>query len=522
MNALRLLVVVVVSAATLARAQSVPELESLRAGFEAKRREADGELLTLAENYHSFLNKQLPALQAQGNLEAILSLQEELKNPGEAKLRSHPELQRAQERFHSNQERLMAARSAKLLALADLYRKNLQETMAALTKLGRLDDALKVKEELSRLGGPLDVPKPNLALAAARNRECLSWLEEALVQVKEVAEEKVRNRLWRDLSIAHAKAGDFKQAVAIARKIADPSVEGEAIAEIAGQQARLRDFDQATALAKTAPNKWDQERALAQIVAIQRQAGQLAQAEKLAVKVQSPAGAALCAIDLAETLRQKGDVTGFQAQIDQAKVLAQSIAEEGAMKEVFSKLVTAEVKAGQVDSAKATAKLYRGHRFGDPLLAVISTQARLGDYSGANATFNAAGFSMFPACLAVASIAVAQADAGKFEEANRSANRLWYSDHKLIALASVAAKKGDLQAARTAAEGLLTADHMDGNRSERYGRALAPTAVLQAKLEGDAAARQWARSQSDPVVRCLVLIALGESRIQPAPALPRL
>lgn len=501
-----------------AQTEGPAELERLRSAFQERVKQTDGELLTLVANYRSFLEKQSAALQAKGDLEAVLMLKQEVTNPGESKWERYPELRRAQEVFLSNQERLTAGRSGKIVALADLYRKNLQELMTALTKAGRLDDALKIKEELGRQGGPVEFPRPNLALAASQNKAAIALFEEAVPLAKGVQDEKVRNRLWRDLAIAYGRAGDFKQAAVIARRISEPSVEGRAFSEIALQQARLGDVDAAIALAKSAPGTWDQERALAGIASLQRQAGRGSLVDRTVAQIRAPAGTALCAIDVAESLWQKGDSAGFQKQLDQAKSVAQSLGEQQEMKEVFGRLAEVEVRAGRVDAAKETAKLYRGHSFGHPLLAVIATQAELGDYRGANETFNSARFTMYPACLAVASIADAQANAGKFEEATRNANRLWYSDHKLIALASVATKKGDLTAARSAVEGLLTADHMDGNRMERYGRALAPTAVLQAKLEGDAAAAQWARSLSDPVVRCLALIALGESRIQVAPS----
>lgn len=501
-----------------AQAQVV-ELENLRTGFELRTGEYDEPLQRLAASYRKHLESLIASAQANGDLNAVLVVKEELADPGEAEgAEALPELNRAREVFLANRERLLGERAEKLAALTGMYRKNLQELMATLTRAGRLDDAVIVKTELQKAEQPKETPQPNLTLAAARNAECFALLEEAGGVIKDIPDEKARNRILRDLAAAFAKAGDGKRALGVARKISDPMFRARAVAGIAVEQATRGEMERAILTAKLAQEPFQEDYALARIAAIQLQSGQMPAAAVTASKIKGDAGAALYAVDLGLALRGQGDTSGFQRQIEAAKSLALKLEKQDEWKEVYAKIVVAQAQAGQVDAAKATAAQYRGHVFGHPLIALIGAQAEAGDYRGANETFGQAKFSMFPACLSVALIAEAQADAGKFDEAWATASRLWYSDHKLIALAAVATKKGDLPAARAAAEGLLTADHMDGYRPERFGRALAPTGVLQAKLEGLGPSLQWARGLADPSVRSLALIALGESLLQPAMA----
>jgi|GEM_PF-6667179 len=340
-----------------------------------------------------------------------------------------------------------------------------------------------------------------------------AWLDEAKAELTKLQPGQVKDRIAKDLSAAYAKAALFDSAFTLVPLIGDVNPRGRALVQIATEQASNGDFAAALKTAEQAPDSTARGLALVAVAGAQMRQGDEVGARATAAKTSNTAATALFRVEEAVACQRRTDPDGFRDKIQQAVTFARTLTEQGEMKQAFKAIVVAQTKAGYLNEAKTTATLYSGHRFGAPLLDIIDAQAEMGDFKGAEASFASSGFTMYPACLAVASIADAMADAGRHADAEANAKRLWYEDHKLAALANVATKAGKLSAARAAAAAILTSDHLDGDRSERYARALAPTAALQAKLEGDAAAATWARKLPDPVARCLSFIALAESKL---------
>lgn len=359
---------------------------------------------------------------------------------------------------------------------------------------------------LARSGSGAITPTKEVAQARA-------WLDDAKVELTKLQPGQVKDRITKDLAAAYAKATSFDSAFALVPLIGDINPRGRALVQIATEQALSSDFAAALKTAEQAPDPTARGLALVAVAGVQMRQGDEAGARATAAKTSNAAATALFRVEEAIACQRRSDPDGFLQKIQGALALARTLTEQSDMKQAFKAIVVAQTKAGYLNEAKTTATLYAGHRFGNPLLDIIDAQAEMGDFKGAEASFASGGFTMYPACLAVASIADAMADAGRHVDAEANAKRLWYEDHKLAALANVATKAGNLSAARAAATSILTSDHLDGDRSERYARALAPTSALQAKLEGDAVATTWVRALPDPVARCLSFIAMAESKL---------
>jgi hypothetical protein len=205
----------------------------------------------------------LPGKQAKGDLEAILALKEESNRPGQTKLdNACPELQQAQKLFLTNREKLVLARTEKVTALAALYRKSLEDLVVTLTQAGRIDEAIAAKEEIKRLGTNAEVPKSAGGPLTTPDKGRLLWLAEAKVAAQKASDEKIKNKLWRDLAGAFALCGDDAQSDFCAKRISDPTIRGEAVVEVATAQAERGKSDQAIVTARSAPGAWDTDRAL--------------------------------------------------------------------------------------------------------------------------------------------------------------------------------------------------------------------------------------------------------------------
>lgn len=488
------------------------ELETLRRGYQLRLAELDADLNALTANYTRHLQGLLPAQQAKGNLEAILALKEEINRPGQSKLKTaFPELQQAQKLYLSNRERLTLIRTEKVTSLAGIYRRSLEDLVVTLTQAGRIDEAIAAKEEIELLGTKAEVPKASPGPLTTPEKNRVLWLLEAKTAAQKAGDEKVQDKLWRDLARAFANCGEDAQSDFAAKRISNPAIRGEAAVAVSTVQAARGAFDKAIVTARSAPETWDTDRALVEIAKIQLSGGLEASAQKTSSLIKGKAGSALHAVIQANVLRQKGDSAGYNKKMAEAIATAQGLTVEAEMEGVFRTIAVAQVKAGDAAGAKHTATLYHGPKFGTPLIAIIGAQAEMGDFRGANETFGGAGFSKHPACLAGTLIADAQAARGDFAGANRTAQGLSYAGPRMKAVAAVATKKGDLAAARQAAAALLSSEEEEGNHSDAYARALAPTVALQAKLEGTEAALKYARSLKDPVAQCLGLIALAEA-----------
>ncbi len=507
------------AALALPAAGQVAEMAGLQSGMQSKIKELDQPLEALESNYRRHLQTMADDLQSKGDLDGTLAVVVEGKAPGKtATGDKFPALKQAQQLFLTTREKLQAERTEKKGGLLSAYVKALQDLTVTLTKAGRVDDALMVRAEAGRVAAS---PELSQAAAAAATKpdptkpgaEITRLVEEARVACTKVDEEKVRNHLYLDLAVCCGRAGLMKEAESMARKISDSGLKDAALVNLAAMETSQGRADEALKKAKATDDKFMRDRALADSAAVLLEKRQASEAAKMAGLIQTEGGKALHAVTLAEELKRQGDKAGYDRHMQEAIKLAESLKGEEEMNKVYAKIVTSMVNAGKAGEAKSLALLYRGNKFGTPFLSIIRAQADAGDFGAARATMNAAGFTMYPSCVAGAIIARAQADKGRYNDARATAQGVGYTDHKFIALTYVACAEGDLAAARSAAEAIFKSHHMDGNRQERYGRALAQTVVLQAKKEGLAAALAFTRALPDPTVRCLCLAALVDGKL---------
>lgn len=368
-------------------------------------------------------------------------------------------------------------------------------------------------------------PKLNYPLL---RKHCLTWLTDARAEALQVADEKPRAALLADLartfasfsdhdaSLGRGRASALDQAVSVARSIPDDAIRARAFARIAAEQAGLGDIAGAISIAKKAGSKDQIDDGLLAIATAELAKGNTSSALKIGDQIESKQDKAILLVERARVELKQGRKDAFQKLADEAKNILTTVATESMPG--FRALAVLLVEAGDAAAAKALVPFYKGHRFGTPLIVIVETQAKKGDFSGAHSTYNQAGFTMYPACRALARLADAEADAGRFDDARRDASRCMYSDHKLIAQCSVETKAGNLATARAAAEGLHTSDHLDGNRMEVHARTLAGTAGLQLRLEGVLATSQWAKGLASPIARAHALVSLAQAMLAYLPS----
>lgn len=337
-----------------------------------------------------------------------------------------------------------------------------------------------------------------------------SLLKEARAHAAQVADAGHRSSLLKDIAASFAKLGDMSEALTTAKQCNDAGSRGRAFGAAAIEQAARGDVEGAIITAQLATEPFDEDMALVEIVSAEYAKGQRDTAERVAKVVTTSAGRARCLAEAALDLRKQGLVAAYEAKIAEARTLAQTLGKQEELQRAFRSIVTAQVKAGDVAGAKASVPLYKGHRFANPLINVIGALADTGDFSAARDTANRAGFTMYPWTITLARIAKAQREAGRFADARRTVKDMSYPDHKLIALTSIAVDEGNLDEARTHADGLKTVDHLDFNRDEIHAKTLGSTGGLHGKKHNILSAWQWIQSLSQPLARGYASVSLAE------------
>ena len=496
-----------------------PDVIELRTRFDEEVTILDGTMDTLNSKYRGYLEKQKTAFQEAGNLKGMLAVDEELKGfeTGAHSNTEFDELSRLQEIYRNQRAAILQQRQEEFLKLVVSYQTKAEELARESTKAGRIEDAklalaeserfaAMVKDAASRISAPSSVSTTPSSTSGA------TWstlLEEAKTSIRKIEDPSIRNRVWRDYARGLANCGNFEEGVLSAKRIGDDEIKGLALFDVAQVLADAGRFEDAISAIKSISSGFRADLGLARVAAIQIERGDMSGAARTAELIRGPAGKGVHSVDLAVVMRSQGDSDGFKAKIVEAGNLAGKLADESEMKEVFGRIAMAQVDAGDLAGAKATANLYRGHRFGSPTLAIIEALAKNGNFKAAHELRGSSGFTKHTGSVSGAAIAEAEAAAGKFQDAKNTAKSISYGGPRSITYAKIAVIEEDLVTARNSAEALFQ-DGGSGYKEQHEGRALALTGVLQAKKEGLDAAVAWAQQLKHPNLRALALISLAE------------
>lgn len=132
------------------RAES--ELERLSDAFDVKLLELAEPLQKLEKQYLEHLKRQKETQKGEGNLKALLAVEEELKTPGEAAaIAAFPGLKRAQDVFLQTRGTLEKQELEKRVLLYQQYKKSLTTNQVELTKAGKIAEAKLVLAEVERI-----------------------------------------------------------------------------------------------------------------------------------------------------------------------------------------------------------------------------------------------------------------------------------------------------------------------------------------------------------------------------------
>ena len=167
------------------------QLAVLRAQFEELRTDLFRNLVAFDARYEVELQKLEDAAAAEGKLPLVLAVRAEKESfpqRGAAPEPSaFPRLARLQKIYNEQTTKLNAVLAPKLTALVAGYRKNLNEMQIRLTKEKKIDEAIRVQEELAWLGGEAEKPggmPPTAPVVGARGaseeREAGGEMESAL------------------------------------------------------------------------------------------------------------------------------------------------------------------------------------------------------------------------------------------------------------------------------------------------------------------------------------------------------
>ena len=355
-------------------------------------------------------------------------------------------------------------------------------------------------------------PKPSSNLVTRNN--VAVWLRQARDAAAAVTEEKSQAALLKELARVQTRFGDVSNAVMIARSITDDAQRDAALAAVASELAKQKDIPAALAAARLVSDEGRFDGAIVGIITVLLEQNAMVEANALAARLRTPAGKARHLAELGVDDLRRRDKAQFLRHINEAKEIMLKSATDS--QPSFRAIAIALVKGGDVAAAKNLVPHYKGHRFGTPLVSICEAQAKLGDFAGAHETFRTAGFSMYPHGVALARIADAEAAAGKFDEARRTAARISYADHRLIAQCIVEAKAGNVSFAKQAAEKLFVTDQMtmDALQAGIHANAIAEATRSIVRIEGAIAAHGWASTLSRLTARVAALTSLADTQIE--------
>ncbi|MEM7394476.1 MAG: LamG-like jellyroll fold domain-containing protein, partial [Verrucomicrobiota bacterium] len=142
----------------------VEALQSAREKYEQQSAEIlqkhEVQLEKLGKDHLDGIDKLTTAFRTTGELDALIEVRTARKNflkQGRIDTpASNPNLARLEEKYTANRNRLEQEKNKVVTRLQDSYRAHLKQLMKKLTKAGRLDQALAVRDEIDAIGTPAD------------------------------------------------------------------------------------------------------------------------------------------------------------------------------------------------------------------------------------------------------------------------------------------------------------------------------------------------------------------------------
>ncbi|MFT5465072.1 MAG: DNA uptake protein ComE-like DNA-binding protein [Verrucomicrobiales bacterium] len=147
-------------------AESKSNLESLKAAFDGKLAELAEPIQNLDRQYLDYLKRQLGKRKQDGDLKALLAVEEELKAPGEsAAIAAFPDLKQFQDVLLDSRQKLKAQEREKLVLLYRQFKTTLTAHQVELTKAGKIPEAKLVLAEVERIEVLIKEISPVVAVA---------------------------------------------------------------------------------------------------------------------------------------------------------------------------------------------------------------------------------------------------------------------------------------------------------------------------------------------------------------------
>lgn len=156
-----------------------PELKSLRSDLQEKLAELQQPLADFDSKYRGHLEKQKTSYQEQGDLKAMLAVEEEIKTFASREddpLSTFPELSRLQQIYREQRAAKETAIASSTVSLIEGFRKRAEGLASEWTKEGRIEAAKMALSEEERLAGLLRLETD--AVKAAEGRRPVVPIEE--------------------------------------------------------------------------------------------------------------------------------------------------------------------------------------------------------------------------------------------------------------------------------------------------------------------------------------------------------
>ena len=148
--------------------QAESDFQKLKDAFAKKQLDIAQPAQTLETKYREHLGNFRGRFQENGNLQAVIAIDQELKTPGEgAAIAEHSELVPFQQAFVKQRKKLDEDAMKQLAELTNYYRTNLQKLQVKLTRAGDIDAAKEVLAESERTANLLQQWKTAATPAAS-------------------------------------------------------------------------------------------------------------------------------------------------------------------------------------------------------------------------------------------------------------------------------------------------------------------------------------------------------------------
>jgi tetratricopeptide (TPR) repeat protein/energy-coupling factor transporter ATP-binding protein EcfA2 len=400
-----------------------------------------------------------------------------------------------------------ALRTAQKIQFPSYLGDPLSSIAEAQAAAGQFADALRTAQKIHGYQGAALRSIAEAQAAAGQFGEALRTAQ----KIQGFQSTELSGRVLRSIAEAQAAAGQFAHAMRTAQEIQDPSSQGTALISIAQAEAAAgqsteaaRNWEAALRTAQEIQDPSSQAAALSSIARTQATAGQPAEASKnweaalrTAQKIQDPSSQADALVSIAQALATAGrfadalrtaqKIQGPEHQATTLSSIAQALATAGQFAEAATNWEAALLKAEEIQDQERRA---------DALVSIARTQATAGQPAEALRTAQKIQ-DLRQQAYALVSIAQAEAAAGRsteaaknWEGALRTAQKLENTDHSEVS-SSIRSSIAKAQAiAGRFADALRTAQKIQ-DESIRSS-ALSSIATAQAKAHQWKAARNMA------------------------------